>query len=442
MRPTTLVAWAVVAIGVLLRVALWSLNPPNNAYDDHLEVVAHYATHGERPEIASCWQCYQPPAYYAVAGATLRGTYRLSDEYWLSWRAVQGLSALASCLSLLLVWTLLHRLSPGRGSGWLLALAVAATFPRDIFAAAFVGNDAMLVATCSAAVLAFVAVERTIDRSPRWLALAGLAMATVAAAWTKQSGLICLILPAAAILYWARSRWPRRQKALAIGVLALGCVLSLGDEMYRTAESGFPLASNQHFFDWAEDQEPGTLSAVSFSDFRLTGILAEPFKSDRTVDSFWTELFARLWFDYEQKLVPDMPLSRWVARAGFLGGLVIVALWLLGLLDRLRSPEISLWLPLALMSAAFVLVPVVQTVRFPYFSSMKAMFVLPALAPAILFVAFGAQCALARRRLRWIPWLAVCLLLVSVLGQLLATYWGLDRVLAKGPVWPFPPLPW
>ena len=43
--------------GAVLRLTLWGASPPNNTYDDHLEPIAHYATHAARPGAGDCWQC-------------------------------------------------------------------------------------------------------------------------------------------------------------------------------------------------------------------------------------------------------------------------------------------------------------------------------------------------------------------------------------------------
>ena len=46
-------------------------------------------------------------------------------------------------------------------------------------------------------------------------------------------------------------------------------------------------------------QPPGSLSKVSFTSLRYVELLRHPWLHMAHADSFWTELYGRMWFDYE-----------------------------------------------------------------------------------------------------------------------------------------------
>src|SRR4051794_2905135 len=105
-------AVAVGIVGAALRLALFSINPPNNTYDDHLEPIAIVARDERLPSAAECWECYQPPLYYIASAAVLIGVVETGGSYWYGWRAVQFMSIVASVITLAAVWALLTAIGP------------------------------------------------------------------------------------------------------------------------------------------------------------------------------------------------------------------------------------------------------------------------------------------------------------------------------------------
>ena len=378
---------AIVLVGALLRFGLAWVNPPGNTFDDHLEPIARLATELRRLEPDECWQCYQPPAYYLAAAATLRGLGSLGVEPRHAWKGVQWLGAAASSVSLALIWLLLARLPGVTSLPRLGALALLALLPRDLYAAAAIGNDSWLEMAVSIAALGFALFWEA--RRPR-TGLALLVVGVVLAAWTKQSGLVTLILLG---LAWVR---PRASRA-ARGLLLAAALLALGDEAWRTARSGVLLVSNQHFDYRAgrERQPPGRIEAETFLTFRIGELMRRPTLAGTTVDSFWTQIFARFWFDYEPRFLPPTPAMHGLARALYGLGLGALAALLAGGLWVARRG--ALWeRGVLLLLPAFLGAAVLQTLRFPHFSSMKAVFVLPAACALALATARGLQLLAAR----------------------------------------------
>jgi hypothetical protein len=444
----------VLLAGAALRLAVWYVNPPINALDDHLEPIALYATQWTRPAPDACWQCYQPPLYYALSAGVLRLFHLISGDFWTAWRSVQLGSVLFSLLQLAIAWRLLALVGARALAPRLCALAVLAFLPRDIYTAVFVSNDAALCLAVSLAILVYLeAIERGCDGFTA-RRLVALFAAVCGAAWTKQSGLIVAVLPVALVIWWERER-SRRQPGGArdrgrlvrgFAWLALGFAIVGADELYGFSETGHLLVSNQHFYDWPSVQGPGSVGAVSLLDLRLIRLLHHPTLSPETLDSFWTELFARLWFDYEPKFLTDTGPARAVAAASYCSGFVVLLLWILGL-------ALALWrwraaferLVLIALQLAFIAVPLVQTLRFPYYSSMKATFFLPAASLATVFLSLGFEKIWHNRRLR-IPVLClVAVLGITAVSQVVLIVQDIENALVTsyrgGKLWRFPP-PW
>ena len=421
---------AILSLGVILRVIVWAANPPNNCLDDHLEPIAKYAIEGWRPNPKSCWQCYQPPVYYVVSATVLRATTYLTDHAMaaatssrarrvIEWKAVQAVSALASVGTMMLTHLILWLWYPSDRHLCRLALLILAILPVDIYAAGFIGNDAMLVCWSTLAVAGYSVLART---ARLWTGTALLLGGTILAVWTKQSGAVTLLLPCVVLLRLVlhKMRLCRisflRSKQMPVLVCVLVTLpIAMSDEIWRAGKTGMFLFSNQHVFRYADDQPPRTFDKVSLASFRLVSLMKEPVMSDATLASLPTELFARTWFDYEPRYLPSSRLTKWFARLLYLLGLPFVLLTAVGaaqgLKRSLREPAI---LPLLLLLVGFLAVPFLQTSRFPHFSSMKAVFVLPAVSIAAMMLVLGLRLLPGRFSQTFISAAMIIILLIGI----------------------------
>jgi hypothetical protein len=451
---TALWVLGILLVAAALRLTIWWVSPPVNAFDDHLEPIALYATQWSRPAPDACWQCYQPPLYYALSAGVLRLSHLLTGDFWTAWRSIQLLSVVFSLLQLAIAWRLLTLVGARGLAPRLCALAVLALLPRDIYTAVFVSNDAALGLAVSLAVLLYLeAIERGCDGRFA-LRLTALFAAACGAAWTKQSGLIAAILPVAFAIWWECERSRRSSEGgvergrlvRVFAWLALGLAIVGADELYKFGATGHLLVSNQHFYDWPSVQKPGSVGATSFFDLRLIGLLRHPTFSTEMLDSFWTQLFARLWFDYEPKFLTDTGPVRAVAIASYCLGLVALLVWALGMALAVRRWRSAFErLVLVALQLAFLAVPLVQTLRFPYFSSMKATFFLPAVSVATIFVSLGFEEIWHRRRLRFLVLCFVALLGIAAVAQVVLIVQDIQNALLTsyrgGKLWRYPP-PW
>jgi len=230
-------------------------------------------------------------------------------------------------------------------------------------------------------------------------------------------------------------------------ILIVVLVFASSDELWKYKQTGHFLVSNQDYYDYAENQFPGSLNAVSFSSFKLNKLLENPFISRETSASLPTEIFARIFFDYEWRFLdPNQYFTYYVGRLGYLLGII----WLLyfsistyfwvrsNYTQHLKSKgELINYISLFLVGILFMLVPVVQTIRLPYFSSMKAMFIVPGI------IILGALHATICKNIKAVPnvfylitilnFLYGVVLLVAICLSMGGT---LDYL--HGPLWPYP----
>ena len=443
-RNQTKYVIAIWLAAILLRVGMAYVNPPNNSFDDHLEVISHYAINGSRPHPSGCWECYQPPLYYWSSAKVHYLAYFVTDSLWLGWKSVQAANVVYSLAHLLIVWQVLQLVGATSKLSSIMAFSVIAFLPRDIYTAAFVSNDTMCVLWTGLSVLLYLRLTSSTRYTDSLACMAALSASVVLASWTKQSGLLALILlpPAALFIARAAAGGHRRSHVYAAAALAaLSFALALADEGTRISDTGIILASNQDFFDWAQDQKPGDLSLVSFADFKPRALWDEPVLSPSTVASFWTELFARLWYDYEPKFLPSSEITHSTARAAYAAGLCVCLLWLTGFIrcvfQWIRAP----WrLPVLVLHIGFLAVPILQAIRFPVFSSMKATFILPACVVAAVCLSFGFELLMRRRVGRIFAVGLICLIATTSVSQTISAHSGIHERLAQGPIWPFPPM--
>ena len=339
-----------------------------------------YSENKVLPGSSDCWECYQPPIYYGICATILNTATSLELSPFTKWKSVQFLNILLSIILLFLYLKIMIQLKVSMEAR-LIVLSVLAFLPRDIFTSVMIGNDYLLTFFCVLAVLFFIRSYgnfRTRNSSNFRQDYFFLSLICLLSFFTKQHGLLMIVLPILLMLNCVIGKW--NAKFSFVIILLTFTIISL-NSYTAYAETGQLMVSNQHFFDYAINQQPGNISKVEFSTFRYFSLLQEPFISESTLQSLPTELFARTFFDYEWRfLSPNVEGSKFIGRIAYLWGMfwiILFAYWLFKYI-KIRQAGFVI-VALFVLASLFFLVPVIQTFRFPYFSSMKAMFVLPAL---------------------------------------------------------------
>lgn len=433
--------WLIIVLGAALRVWLTCVWPATQSYDNHIKPVQIILEEQRLPHAADCWECYQPPLYYLLAAGVyaaasaaaiaLRETN--STAIAIGLKAIQFLSTVAGILTLVVIGRVLRRAAPGAYGRQTLALGVVALLPRHLYMSAMVTNDALTYLFAALAVFGALRAEARGWRTRDCL-LTGVCAG--AAVLTKAYGWVIVVAIVAAL--WWMTRRPRsadrrgawlaqefRAPTLCVFGAALAVGLAPGLRNIYLFERFH--VDNYDFFDSPmRFQPPGSVADVEFLTFRPGALWAHPWLHTAHLDSFPTELYGRLWFDYEgfratlggypqweelwarcEAAYPIWNPQRWnmlleyesedvpehfatLARLSYAAGFPLTLIFLGGWARCLwRGRRAFVPLLLSLVALGGLAVPLVQVLRLPHFAAMKAAFVLVGLVAVGPLVAEG-----------------------------------------------------
>lgn len=483
----------IVLLGAALRIIYAAGTDVRNVYDDHFDVTKIMVNEARWPHPDDGWQCYQPPLFHAVGALVYRAfnpigpvptPIRATLEQAASnagipspfprhnagRKAIQFISVVCGIGTLVIAWRSLRLLFPTNNFAQTAGTAFVALLPRHIYMSGMATNDAMTylwVSLCVHAALHAVLTpcrdtgavrrgERSAGRRAgalSWWVTAGVAAAL--AMWTKHYGLGCIaILSVAGAAKALATQGGARRRAIrdAVFAIALGLAFGVWPYVRNYVLTGDPVVSPfKRLPNKMGDQLPGELSAISWASFRFGSLIARPWLHISTVDSFWTMLYAELWFDHgtavtayqyrpwiefvwpiwrneslegrereRRGLTWDLSVMPRVfvpqARVLYVLGLLPTALMVIGLFAIWRETGGFVPASILLTSMALgVFTPLFQTIRQPFRSSIKSTFVLHALIAMTILMVAGCECIARSRFGRWIRWvLAINLALLAV----------------------------
>jgi len=413
-------------LAALLRLILAWVNPPMNAFDDHLEPIRMIMRAGEIPGKRACWQCYQPPVfYYSSAMIGL-----IATKLGLAVSYIPKLMQMLSCVyGILSVWVIYLILNRVRLSDFarLMAFGVICFLPRHIYMSAMHSNDSLTVLLVALGVyLMLLLVEEGFSKRT----LLALSVVITGAIFTKYTAFVVLPMTlVVVVLVIFKGEVASRMKQTQL--VALSVVLPLfllGAYMYDNQRVyGELLPWNNTIMNTVSIQASGE-GGVRFSDFRPWTAIVAPVMVPDNVGSFWTLIHGRMWFDMEPKfiLLTDRNLPWWERYFGWLRGhnqfpetiklsaftqvtgasLILLGLVPLGLMllggarlvlaaagvatDVLRIDRttVAVLAVLVLFNIAGV---VALALKAPVYSSIKAIYLLVSLPAAAVFLGAGVM---------------------------------------------------
>jgi 4-amino-4-deoxy-L-arabinose transferase-like glycosyltransferase len=413
-------------LGAGLRFALFWVNPPQNAFDDHLEPIQMLMQTGEIPAKDACWQCYQPPVFYYLSAKLGKLAVGVGADLPAVLKILQSVSCLAGILGLVVIGRILDRTGlPATAK--LASLATACFLPRHVYMSAMHSNDTLTYLWVAvSAYLLILAVDRQF--SLRWLF--AVSVAATLAVLTKYTGFVVLpmigfvlVLPKV-----RRSAGSHRRFARGVAVALLLPVASLALYCASNLQRyGEVLPWNDAMLDPTLSQ-PRPEGGLRYTDFRPWETIRTPILAPDNIDSFWTLLYSRAWFDMEPTYLYLGERGRWrdhdawmrgarpFPRSSPLSGVahgfgsLLIALGLFPLVLVLTGCIQTLigrwsgwngppWQPmfpvLAFVSALGVLL---LAIRIPVFSAIKAAYMLNALPAFVVFVGVGVTSLVRWRR--------------------------------------------
>jgi hypothetical protein len=445
MNRTILVS-GIILFGLFLRLVIFSASPPNNSFDDHLEPIMMYKNNMSIPLPNQCWECYQPPIYYSFCAVVLNGAEALNMSKFNSWRLVQLINPLVSVFVLFVFYRILLNLEVPYLKRILL-LSFFAVLPIDLLTCSMIGNDYFLVLFSALTFYYFSRLCKHFEdrHKTRWLHYFLLCFFTVLGALTKQHGLLLIIFPAS-VLFLLFKNSSLKWRAVYSAVFLLTTLFSLSSEIQKFRVTGKFLVSNQDFYNYTNGQYPGDISRVEFFSFRFVDLMQNPYLSEKTSASFNTEIFARIFFDYEWRfLSPQANCANLVGQVAYVFGSIWVLFFVVLFVLRVRKliRDSNYWSGLnaffiisLVVLVLYALVPFVQTMRFPYFSSMKATFFLPGV---IVFLTLVGR-YLMKKSSEWLDYSLILVNLSFGFYFVLSIYNVLPLSLNQlsGPLWPIP----
>lgn len=436
-----------ILFGSILRLSVFWVSPPNNAYDDHLQVISIYAKDSKRPAPFQCWECYQPPLYYSISAVVYNTAKKIGLSHSNCWKVVQGINPVLSIIILIIGYQILL-LSNLKRQSVAIIISFLVILPRDIFTSAMIGNDYLLTFFSVIALYIFCKnLDALREKKKILFWFVALVFVSLLGSLSKQHGLLLFLLPGVIFLFLCKKE-NRKILNRAIPILLIGLALSTCEEFWKYNKTGKFLVSNQHYFDYAKNQFPGSLEKVEFFTFRILNLYKEPSISNDTSASFFTELFARTFYDYEWRFIsPKIPWEVILGRIGYTVGLIWIFYYLLIFLSWAKKNNwsflknnlytLSYKFAPVLLAFLFFTVPLLQTLRYPYFSSMKSMFMLPGIIIFLLIIgSLLNEKSFAQRLGPYI--IAINISYGALLVISIWTYIGISINHLHGPLWPIP----
>ena len=438
----TAITSTVLVVGVVVRVVLALVNLEAN--DPHLPLIRAIAFEHRFPTREQEWEGFQPKLYHTTAALVWR-LLPTRDPNALT-RAAQLVSCAASILTLFVILRFLRLIGAMReGSGCAaskggLPLSAAIAFAAVALNPALVGTSAQ--ATNDAFVILFASL--TICSGARVLAggnardFSALILWAILAGLSKGNGLVAIIAVATtfAIVGVVGAGRERRRRAMIYGTLFVALVavpVALIGPYYSYQRAyGTPFITNwnpsplPHFRYETFVSRPGVTSVLyGLFTFRLMNLLQYPegnydqWQYPRHRTSLWSQIYARAHSAHFESWPPSWkarsPLVLQLTRALILLGLVPMALVTWGYAALARDAALSWqyahrarfadddamarrWPPTLLLlvaAAGYLVFVAMYSIRLRDSSSMKTIFILPALPAFVAAFELGVARLLA-----------------------------------------------
>ncbi len=358
----------------------------------HLEHLRYAERHWRPPLAEEGWEMYQPPLYYWVGGSFLR-LFRSHLGLRASIRWIQLLGAGAAVLHVLLAAFVLARFGPASGRARAVALLAVGLAPGALTTDAMLTNEPFAAFVCGLPLAAGALVLAGRRFGVRAGALLGLLGGL--ALLSKFTGLMP-VAALAATLGVAYLDEPGRRRAVAATLAAFALVvLAVAGPYYarNVATYGEPFVGNwSRASGWYYEQEPGYRTPRFYATFG--DVFAYP-PMRALYSSFWDGLYASWWGEVHDDFVhPNQPRTIRLSLILFALAIVPTAAGLLGAGRSLRrgfgsDPIDRVHLLFVLVSLFSLVSLAVFVLRLPFYSTLKAFFLMNLTLPAALFVAQG-----------------------------------------------------
>jgi hypothetical protein len=217
-------------------------------------------------------------------------------------------------------------------------------------------------------------------------------------------GTALALIPGVAIwLAWWSFRVGSVRLFVRYGTIAALSFLLGGGWLYawRAVDYGNPFVKNMELAEFQFEQTESYEGLASYVP-RPLGLMRVPLLDETTVSSLPTQLYARLWFDYEPYLIGNASgLVPW-ARAAYLLGVVPSALIILGFFwMAMRIRDQATWAVVLVFFLANLGLIVSHTITYRVYSAMKATYIMPSIIALGCAVSLAVQESVLRLSQSW-----------------------------------------
>ena len=451
--------WSCAILAVGLRLLLFWVNPSQNFFDNHFEPIYWIIEHGTIPPKDAFWQSYQLPVFYVVSAFIGKLAISIGIPIVIIPKMLQFLSCFYGMLTLGVIYLILKK-TPLSDLSKLIAFGVACFLPVHIYTSAIHSNDTMsnlFVAICVYLMLA------TSERKFSYPYVVLLSLVTSITLFTKYTSFVVIpmLLAIFAPVLFRRMIIPRRKLGTIVLLLIVLPLSFLGAYFCANIKNYHdPLPLWHEWHDTVQIQ-PRAENGLNFFNFKPWKSITTPIIAPWNIDSFWTLIYSRMWFDMEPKFLYliDQNWAFWYPYFGWmrgenafphniqltpfthLTGSTLIALGLIPLLlvvmglycsvsrkffIRTESncgefTGMQIFPVLLIFNAAGIIALVLKA---PVFSSIKATYFLNSLPAFAVFLGLGGMLCEKYRMIKWILIFFLSFLFVFVTVHIIHIAWS------------------
>jgi 4-amino-4-deoxy-L-arabinose transferase-like glycosyltransferase len=289
------------SLAIFLRVLLFLSNPPHNNFDNHFEPIFMIMKYGTIPAKDACWQCYQPPVFYWISAMIGKLAFKMGATIPHLLKILQFICCLYGILTVGIIYLILQKIQLSAFSR-LFAFGTICFLPRHIYMSAINSNDTisyLFVAIC--VYLLIIAIERKFSL----VSLLTLSVATTITLYTKYTSFVVLPMILTVFLL-ALHNLPsaNRKKYIMLFLLTFLIPLSFLSTsiFYNIKNYKSPLPWNLIIED-PNVSQPHDNGGVNYFSFKPWESIKNPMLAPGNLNSFWTLIYSRMWFDMEPKFI-------------------------------------------------------------------------------------------------------------------------------------------
>ncbi len=430
--------WVFFIAAIVLRLILFWINLTGNAFDDHYGPIIWIINHGTIAPKDALWQSYQPPVFYVISAMVGKLAISMELSRPVILKIFQFINCFYGISTIGVIYLILKKINLSNFSR-AIAFGLVCFLPRHIYMSAMHSNDAISVLFIAISIYLMLLV---LERKFAYPIVICLCICITISIFTKYTAFV--VLPMVCTIFvpvlFGQIAIPKKKIIISCLLLILVPLLFLSAYCYRNIKNyQTPLPWNDTL-SAPVTYQPRAEIGMSFVNFKPLDCIKSPILAPGNIDSFWTLVYSRMWFDVEPKFLYyiDVDWPWWnddyygwirgekeypdpiiVSRNSLLMGSTLITIGLVpllfiiiggcrsifdtfGLLKTKKSEEAIKYL-LFLVLFFFNAVGVIMlALKSPVFSSAKATYFMGSIPAFSAFIGLGIMTCDKNKLARWI----------------------------------------